>query len=66
MGGPWYEIRRLRRCGGHQDPAAGNQRDFDDVDWWEGYLLLLVTHPRYQQKIPGVDASRRREFAFSR
>jgi hypothetical protein len=26
--------------------------------------LLLVTHPRYQNKIPGVDESQRREFSY--
>ena len=41
--------RRLR-CEGHQDGASGNQRDLNDVDGRENYLLLLITHPRYHLK----------------
>lgn len=43
----------------------GNQRDLDDVDGRENYLLLLVTHPRYHsQKIPGAEETRCREFCY--
>ena len=27
-------------------------------------FLLLITHPRYQNRIPGVEAARRREFSY--
>jgi len=50
IGRPKRKSRRLGRSGGYEDPAAGNQRDFNDVDWRENYLLLLITHPRYQPK----------------
>jgi hypothetical protein len=30
------------------------QRDLDDVYRRENYLLLLVTHPRYQNKFPAL------------
>lgn len=40
----------------------GNQRDLNDVYWRKNYLLLLITHPRYQNRIPGVEAAHRREF----
>ena len=48
--GPNEESRQLRRGSGYQDPAAGNQRDLNDVDRREDYLLLLITRPRYQLK----------------
>jgi hypothetical protein len=59
--GPKRRIPRLRR-GGYQDPAVENQRDLNDVDWRENYLLLIYTCPRYQIQIPGIEKTRCREF----
>jgi hypothetical protein len=56
----WREIDVLREIA----HAFENQRDLNDVDWRENYLLLLVTHPPYQEKIPGAEKTRRREFSY--
>lgn len=48
--GAQKEGSRLLRRGRDKYPAMGNQRDLNDVDRWEIYLLLLVTHPRYHPK----------------
>jgi hypothetical protein len=64
---PWgqkEESHRLRRER-HQNGASANQRDLNDVDGREIYLLELITHPRYHlQKIPGAETTRCRELLY--
>jgi hypothetical protein len=54
--GPKTEIPPVTH-GGHKHAAVGNQRDLNDVDWRENYLLVVVTQPATKLKIPGAEQS---------